>query len=163
MTLSACASCAAIDRGVTVAIDANAASAVCWIMAATAGAMNRGDNVAGVAADAEAGGSDSEGMAMIVAVEIKRVTASACRTADDGRDMRSVRHILESWRRGVTVGTATFVNCHRAVGWMAYCHACWCVFDDTVPGNRVVNCAMRCANAFILMTVEAVDSAGAVA
>lgn len=59
VALCASASSAPIDCGIAMAIDANSASTVCWVMTTAASVMNRGDDVPSVAAHAEAGGSDS--------------------------------------------------------------------------------------------------------
>ena len=65
MAGSAGAASASVHRGIAMAVDAGDAGAVFWGMAEAAGVfMHRGDDVAGVAVDAEGGRSHSRRMAM---------------------------------------------------------------------------------------------------
>ena len=56
MALDAGAAHAAVDRGVTMAVDPDAAAAIGRVVAGAAGGVDGGDQVTGVAADAEGGG-----------------------------------------------------------------------------------------------------------
>ena len=123
VALDATAALAAVDRGVTIAVDPKPAVAVGRVMAGGARGVDGGDDVAGVAANAEGGGGHRGAVVMAVVVEVEGVAAGAGGTPEDGGDLRPMDRVFQGWGCGVAIGAAVVVDHHRIIGRVTDGHA----------------------------------------
>jgi len=129
MTLGAGASGAAIDCGVTMTSGARDAGAIFWRMTESTGVfVHSGDDVAGVAIDAERGAGHRGGMIVCMAAEVSCMTTCTLTTCN-GCDKIFARGFSQGRGGGVTLGTGVLVYAHRVVGRVAKRNTGRCICD----------------------------------
>jgi len=142
MALGAGAACAAIDRGVAMAVNPGAARAVSRIVAGGAGGVDRGYPVAKVASNAGGGGQHRGRMVVFVVVKVLGVTFAA-RMAIAwvlGQDISRIRVVdckIKCRGCGMAVGALVLVDRCRTIGEMAECYAGRVVENDVKPCSRM--------------------------
>lgn len=97
--------------------------------------MHRGDDVAGMAVNAQGGRSNSGGMRVAVGSKVLGVALRAGCSTENGGDLRPVCGIFQCWWRGVAMRALVGVHLKWTVCRMTDGNAGRVVKDDTCSGG----------------------------